>query len=205
MFLSRTARVLGVGGGMAATAAALAPQREHEQTAQASNTETAQWRAGPSVAQSEGVNPIIYAGGAAAIGGVAWYLFGGSASNSADDAVNVDVVSNASAGVAPADGEAETAAVEEEASTGAATPTKKGSVFDRRKRKLDRRQKGRDDARKKMFDDGDKDGDGMLDLSEAKALGMTEEMFHAIDVDGSGKLTDAEVAAWQTLNGDAEK
>ena len=38
-----------------------------------------------------------------------------------------------------------------------------------------------------------------------KALGMTEEMFHAIDVDGSGKLTDAEVAAWQTLNGDAEK
>ena len=37
-------------------------KKEHEQTAQASNTETAQWRAGPSVAQSEGVNPIIYAG-----------------------------------------------------------------------------------------------------------------------------------------------
>lgn len=57
------------------------------------------------------------------------------------------------------------------AAAAVAAPKKKGSVFDRRQRKLDRRQKGRDEARKKMFTEGDKDGDGMLDYEEAKASG----------------------------------
>lgn len=38
-----------------------------------------------------------------------------------------------------------------------------------------------------------------------KALGMSEETFNAIDVDGSGKLTDEEVAAWQALNAEGDE
>ena len=89
-------------------------------------------------------------------------MFGG-ASDNAVVAVAAAPVDDVTEGVAALQ------TPETAAAAAVAAPTKKSSVFDRRQRKLDRRQKGRDEARKKMFAEGDKDGDGMLDFEEAKA------------------------------------
>lgn len=47
-----------------------------------------------------------------------------------------------------------------------------------------------------FFSSADKDGDGMLDIDEAKAMGMSEEIFRMIDADGNGQLTQEEFKAW---------
>ena len=52
-------------------------------------------------------------------------------------------------------------------------------------------------TRKQMFAEGDKNGDGMLDLAEAGALGMSESTFKQIDADNSGTLTQLEYEQWQ--------
>ena len=53
-----------------------------------------------------------------------------------------------------------------------------------------------------FFDDADLDGDGMLSLSEAKAKGMTVEIFREIDADGDGQLTLEEFTAWKAKHGE---
>ena len=47
-----------------------------------------------------------------------------------------------------------------------------------------------------FFAAADADGDGMLSLEEAKAQGMSEEMFRQIDADGNGQLTQEEFEEW---------
>ena len=47
-----------------------------------------------------------------------------------------------------------------------------------------------------FFQSGDADGDGKLDIGEAKAMGMSEEIFRMIDADGNGYLTQEEFKAW---------
>lgn len=65
-------------------------------------------------------------------------------------------------------------------------------------------QQMKEAARTKIFAEGDTNGDGMLDLAEAKAQGMTESTFREIDADNSGTLTQAEFAAWHLrMGGDA--
>eukprot|EP00729_Bicosta_minor_P027741 gene27741-27108_t len=44
----------------------------------------------------------------------------------------------------------------------------------------------------KMVTAGDADGDGMVSLGEAIALGMDTATFNDIDADGNGQLTNAE-------------
>lgn len=48
----------------------------------------------------------------------------------------------------------------------------------------------------KMVTAGDADGDGMVSLEEAIALGMDTSTFNDIDADGNGQLTNAEVTMW---------
>ena len=52
----------------------------------------------------------------------------------------------------------------------------------------------------KMVTAGDADGDGMVSLEEAIALGMDTSTFNDIDADGNGQLTNAEVTMWSENN-----
>eukprot|EP00729_Bicosta_minor_P019928 gene19928-28175_t len=52
----------------------------------------------------------------------------------------------------------------------------------------------------KMVAAGDTDGDGLVSLEEAIALGMDTATFSAIDADGNGQLTKAEVTSWSEKN-----
>ena len=52
----------------------------------------------------------------------------------------------------------------------------------------------------KMVAAGDTDGDGLVSLEEAIALGMDAATFSAIDADGNGQLTKAEVKSWSEKN-----
>jgi hypothetical protein len=52
----------------------------------------------------------------------------------------------------------------------------------------------------KMVTAGDADGDGMVSLGGAIALGMDTATFSDIDADGNGQLTKAEVTLWSEKN-----
>jgi len=40
------------------------------------------------------------------------------------------------------------------------------------------------------FEEADKDGDGKLNMDEAKSVGLSEETFKEEDLDGDGQLTE---------------
>ena len=52
----------------------------------------------------------------------------------------------------------------------------------------------------KMVTAADTDGDGMVSLEEATAMGMDKATFNAMDADGNGQLTKAEVETWSMQN-----
>ena len=51
-----------------------------------------------------------------------------------------------------------------------------------------------------IFSLADTDGDGMLSLEEATAMGVDKATFNAVDADGNGQLTKAEVETFSMQN-----